>query len=580
MSRPLARRMARWLGVYAAYQAFVLALTWPTVAQLTTHGVGGPDKGGRDHLWFVWWAEQVFWGDEASFGHISYLNFPDGYATFSTFHNVFNEIVEQPLHLLGPPVMVYNVVILVSMALAGVTAYAATRLHVKDRGACLVAGLFFLCAPVIWGALNNGESELVTYYFVPLAYLALVRMVERRSWSWAAGAGVVLALTSYGAWYFGIEMLLFALLYVSFRAAQAARADGWREGLRVVALGALAATAFVVVIGPHVLMLRNHMHEDVVFTVDVPNIEHFFWPATPAPDYVPHSVQRVGEAAFYSNHYIGWVLIALAAYGYLRGRIGDRKLLLAMASLFFVLALGKFLRWGHRGTTFGEYLVPLPMMALYHIRLFRGIHKSYRWVVLVRLLLGILAAGGLAALARGTPRRRALVLGGSAALFMVEFALIGIRPGVLPLERFDVREETIPSVYRTVRDDPERVALVELPATIETRPVSEYLFFQTYHQHPLVGPLALLLEPSIYGEVAGRYRALEATCRQLNGLADLPAQQDALREQLREARIRYVVYHPSLATERIAMELDVDAIRAAALSRERADDGTELFVMY
>ena len=74
MRRQLARRVARWLGVYAAYQAFVLALTWPTVAQLTTHGVGGPDKGGRDHLWFVWWAKQVFWGDEASFGHITYLS--------------------------------------------------------------------------------------------------------------------------------------------------------------------------------------------------------------------------------------------------------------------------------------------------------------------------------------------------------------------------------------------------------------------------------------------------------------------------------------------------------------------------
>jgi hypothetical protein len=580
MSTVLARRLARWLGLYAAYQLFVLALTWPTVAQLTTHGIGGPEKGGRDHLWFVWWAKQVFWGDEASFGQITYLNFPDGYATFSTFHNVFNEIVEQPLHLLGSPVMVYNVVILASMALAGVTAYAATRIHVADRGACFVAGLFFLCAPVIWGSLNNGESELVTYYFVPLAYLTLVRMIERGSWVWAAGAGVVLALTSYGAWYFGIEMLLFALLYVSFRAAQAVRADGWRAGLRVVALGALAAAVFFVVIGPHVLMLRNHMHEDVVFTVDVPNIEHFFWPATHSPDFVPLSVQRVGEAKFYSNHYIGWVLIALAAYGYLRGRIGDRRLLLALATLFFVLALGKFLRWGHRGTTFGEYLVPLPMMLLYKFRLFRGIHKSYRWIVLVRLLLGIMAAGGLAALARGTARRRALVLGGSVALFVAEFALVGIRPGVMPLERFDASEDAIPSVYRTVRDDPERVALVELPATVETRPVSEYLFYQTYHQHPLVGPLALLLEPSVYTQVAGRYRELEATCRQLRALADLPEQQDALRDELREARIRYVVYHPPLASERIAMEMDIDAIRAAALSRERADDGTELFVMY
>jgi hypothetical protein len=391
---------------------------------------------------------------------------------------------------------------------------------------------------------------------------------------------VVLALASYGSWYFGIEMLLFALLYISFRAAQAARADGWRSGLRVVALGALAAAVFFVAIGPHVLMLRHHMHEDVVFTVDVPNIEHFFWPATPSPGFVPHSVQRVGEASFYSNHYIGWVLIALAAFGYVRGRIGDRRLLLVIAGLFFVLALGKFLRWGHRGTTFGEYLVPLPMMLLYQLRLFRGIHKSYRWIVLVRLLLGILAAGGLAALARGTSRRRALVLGGSAALLVAEFALIGIRPGAMPLERFDASEESIPSVYRTVRDDPERVALVELPATIETRPVSEYLFFQTYHQHPLVGPLALLLEPSIYAEVAERYRELEATCRQLRALADQPDQQDALRDELRDARIRYVVYHPTLSSERIAMKLDIDAIRAAAVSRERADDGTELFVMY
>jgi hypothetical protein len=570
----------RLASVYAAYQALVLGLTWPAVARLTTHGIGGADKGGYDHLWFVWWVKQAVWTDE-KLAHTTFIRYPEGYDTFDTFHNVMHEVIEQPLHLVLPIVGVYNVVILVAMALAGLFAYLCARLYVDDRPACFVTGVFFLAAPVIWGALNNGESELSNYYWVPLDFWLLHRMCERRTWPWAVATGLALALSCLGSWYFGVEMALFALLFVAVRTIQSARADGLRTGGRQLAVGALAAGICCAVLAPHVVTLRDHLHEGFIFLEDIPNLEHFFWPGIATPEAAIGGEQRSGEVNFYEIYYIGWVLIGLAVVGFIAVRLRDRRLLLVMALLFFSFSLGEFLHTANQPHTIPGWIVPMPMALLYKLRFFRGIHKAFRWIVLVRLLLGILAAGGLARLAGSGGPRRWAVHGAALAIYLLEFAFLGIQPATMPMETFPAHESTISQVYQTIADDPDDVAVLELPATLHLNHMSRYLFWQTFHGKRLVGPVAPHYPQRIGDAVVQQYGELDLLYReagQRRGAAG-PYQQ-AARQQIRDTGVRYVVYHPEFEGPLVQVEMDLDSIRAAAVSREAADDGTELWVLY
>ena len=77
-----------------------------------------------------------------------------------------------PLSLLGP-LLAYNLLVLLSFPLAGLTIALLAHRYGLSRWAALVAGAVFACAPYRLGALLGGHPSGLAYFLVPLALWGL-----------------------------------------------------------------------------------------------------------------------------------------------------------------------------------------------------------------------------------------------------------------------------------------------------------------------------------------------------------------------------------------------------------------------
>jgi hypothetical protein len=147
-----------------------------------------------------------------------------------------------PLSLLGPR-LAYNLLVLLSFPLTGLTTALLAHRYGLSRWAALVAGTVFACAPYRIGALLGGHPAGLAYFLVPLALWGLEGALAGSvgGGAWCGVALLSIALVEPHFLYFAALGLP---LYVVIRIGLA----GWtRDALRIGALHWAAALAVALV---------------------------------------------------------------------------------------------------------------------------------------------------------------------------------------------------------------------------------------------------------------------------------------------------------------------------------------------
>ena len=133
-----------------------------------------------------------------------------------------------PLSLLGP-LLAYNLLVLLSFPLAGLTSALLAHRYGFSRWAALVAGTVFACAPYRIGALLGGHPSGLAFFLVPLALWGLEGALAGSvaGGVWCGGALLSIAMVEPHFLYFAALGLP---LYVVIRVGLA----GWtRDALRI-----------------------------------------------------------------------------------------------------------------------------------------------------------------------------------------------------------------------------------------------------------------------------------------------------------------------------------------------------------
>ena len=273
--------------------------------------------------------------------------------------------------------------------------------------------------------------------------------------------------------------------------------------------------------------------------------------------------ERLNPAGFYPQEttiYVGWVVLGLALVGALaRRRAGEPlRLLLAVALVFSVLALGSHLRIAASQTG-----IPLPGLLLEQLPLLRLARAPGRHIVVAMLGFGLLAAAGWQQL------RPAWLSGLVLALLALDFAALPV-PSV---------STQVAPVYQRLASLPGDFAVLEVPLSVRDGhggggvPDNRQIFAQTVHHHPIVsGALSRipeekwqqLLDAPIIGTLLRPDWANAQTLRR--DRAEGPA-------FLARAAIDVVVLQPS--AHGTAWEHYVESVLPIR-SRESFADGTEL----
>ena len=444
------------------------------------------------------------------------------------------------LWLGGSPLLAHNVLVLLGYVLTALAMYALVRTWTGDHLAGLLAGTLFTFSTVLLTRVAHLQG--VHAYWLPLAFLALHRLLARRRARDAVGLGVCVVGAALTSGYL-VVFVTFAL-----GVAALARAPDFRgrDGVRLVLqLGAAAAVTLLVLLA----VLQPYL-----------NAAYNRPPAVEAPDLSTALSSYLASAAIlhyetWSNGYYqaapgalfpGVVTLVLAAVAIGSRRrvapLGTRRMLLAVAGIGLVLSLGALTPVYH-----WAYAVVPPL---------QGLRAISRFGLLVVFALAALAGIGWSGFRRPSAAyRRTLV-----AVVLLVLATAESLHGSGLHGRF--RHEK--RIHRMLAASTWPGAVVELPIYADNgfQNNARYLLASTVHWRPLMNGYGGYPPPEFAGmaRLAGAFPSVLAVA------------------WLQEIDVGYVVMNLDRYPEAMRLVTDLTRLdQRQDLALEGVEGGTRLY---
>ena len=499
------RRAVTWSGVAVLFAALTVVMTWPLARNPGT--LAPPHQDVFFNMWRLRWIAHAL---RTAPTHLFDANiyYPEKDTLAYSDAMLLEGLVAAPLAPLNP-VRVHNLMMMLPMAASAVALFALCWYLTGSRGAGVIAGTAFAFAPFRFEHIMHMEIQWTV--FMPLAFLALHRLLDRGQWRDGLALGASLALQTLSCIYYGIFLACLTtagtLGFIVWE-----RHAGWRRVLPPLAAAAVLA---VVVAGlysipyrrVHALVGDRGMEEVHMFSARPANYLN-----TPVGNSLYGNPGRPGLPE--RRLYPGAIVTLLAFAGLLLVTPSPRQIVyLLLLVLAFDLSLG------FTGVTF-------PVL-WYSAETFRSLRALARLGVFVLMFLSVLAAYGYATMVRS-------------ARPIVRFAVCACLVGGMLAEywtTFAVSEypASAPPVYRVLARLPKGV-VAELPPPKVDRYMLEArrAYFSTFHWFPLVNGYSGNFPPSYN--------------MRMERMADFPS--DTSLRQLQRDGVRYVVVHREAYTMR------------------------------
>jgi len=490
------RNAITWAGVAVLFAVLTIAMTWPMSRDPGT--VAPQHQDVYFNMWRLRWIAHALWTSPA---HVFDANifYPEKDTLAYSDAMLLEGVVAAPLSTLNP-VLVHNVMILLPIAASAVTMFALCWYLTGSRGAGLVAGTAFAFAPFRFEHIMHMEIQWTIW--MPLAFLALHRLLERGWWRDGLALGASVSLQVLSCIYFGIFLASLlavgtVLLFLRDRAAES------RRVLPPLAAGAalaiLVSALYAIPYGRvHGLVGDRPLEEVHTFSAQPSN-----YLSTLPGNWLYGKPGRHGHAE--RRLFPGAIVTLLAIGGlFLRPPTPRQVAYLLLVALAFDMSLG------YSGITY-------PILARW-IGAFRSLRALARLGIFVVMFLSVLAAYGYALLVQS--RRPAVRLAICAALvagmlveYQTTFAVIEFPQSAAP-------------IYRVLAHQPKGV-VAELPIVNDASIEGRRAYYSTFHWRPIVNGYSGNFPPSYL--------------MRLDRLREFPS--DRALRQLRLDDVTYVIVH-------------------------------------
>jgi len=522
-TRPLVlnERLKRlhWVLAALAYLLFAVLITYPVALHLTTRMAGESTGDTLEFVWSTWWWKHALLDLRQNPIHIGVLNHPSGleFPLLPVMSQSF--LLALPIAALASPVFAYNFVFLTSFVGCGLAGYALCAELSGDKRAGFLGGLIWAFFPNKMGhALAGHLFQLVVFAF-PLLALTWLRLLKSPSTRNAVWAALALVLSStvhpvYLAYFVAplVTLLVGHTLWVERRGfwrtekrsptassrletparmrasstlnigSEKTRALAIALGLAALLIGPLLAPAIAQALKGGLTFLAER--GAVGFAFD--GLAYFLPPPeNPLVLRTPLAslAGKVVLTRYESIAYLGWLPLLLAVIG-ARARWPESRVWVLLGLISGILALGPLLKIGgglvRAPVEDGSYPVVMPYSLIGNLPFFQWSRTPGRFDVLVMLALSVLAAFGFAYLIRFSVLRfvpRFLVLSIASLLITAEY-LVKFPFPTLPA--------VVPEPLENLREDRAGLAVLNLPVPDNSANLRS-LYWQTIHQHPLVG---------------------------------------------------------------------------------------------
>jgi hypothetical protein len=520
-------RLVRGSAIAALAILLTTAFTWPIAPRLGS--VGRFDTGdGHWSIWCVAWVSHALATDPADLFDANIFA-PHRDTLAYSENNIVAGVLGLPAYLLtGNPYATHNLSMLLGIGLAFIGAYALARSLTRDTGAAIVAAIGFAFCPFLFA--RTAHIQLMIFFGLPVAMLAMHRLVDAPSMGRGAALGLSLAIQALACGYYGIFAGLLTALGLPFFALTRGH---WRE-VRYWAGGGVAAVVALGLVVPFFLPYVR-VQSELGFTRSVEEAAYYSadgraWLASSAWAHrwilpwlehwnevlFPGALTLVGGlwGAVYA-----WRRAPATATGTTTAGSAEAPTAPPRDVLAFYALSGGLAFWISFGPVAGLYRLLFALIPVFSL-----LRAPSRIGIVVVLALAVLFAAGLATwFARLTPRTRAWAAAALAVAMSAELftAPIGVRDA-----------PPVASAYKhlaTLR----RGAVLELPFFYERSDYprhARYMSASGWHWQPLINGYSDHIPPE-FRDLAPRMHGFPS---------------EASFIELRQRRARYVVMHLGL----------------------------------
>jgi hypothetical protein len=422
------RPLMMWVIVpLVVYSVIAGVITWPLVQRLDTH-TAGASYGDTYMMLRQAWAARESVLDGRNPLHQDLLAYPNGFTSRLMWSTPLRWFPVMVLSLVVPPVVAFNLWIMITVVLNGLTAYwLGLELSERHIPAALLGGLVFTAFPNMQGHLAVGHIDVLAMYGLPIYALCAWRVLRREAgWLTVCGGGAAFALASLGltsqiiynlmpvALFLGLYHLLLARDQL-FRPDRFLLDQPWLKfGAMILFGGAILLIFFAPLMTDAGRGEIENLRETgrVTFSADA---LAFVSPSLFGPlekwGLVPDYARDVlGTNSTEGSAYVGIVALALVIIGVITRREARPWLLVALGAMIF--SLGPLLKWRDQPVIFRveefESYVTLPWAALQDWPILEATRTPGRFNGATALAWGALVSVGAGVALRGFAPRSPL----------------------------------------------------------------------------------------------------------------------------------------------------------------------------
>lgn len=263
MTQFSARLRALWVRVrphtlpIALYTVLTVAITWPTVLNLSTH-IYGFKGDHRIWMWMAWWRKYSL------LHHLPYRFVPLAQAPFGT-DQAFRAYpgllwVFTGLSIPFGETAAFNLLRLGAYVASGTLTYALAFKLTKKRLVSFIAGLVFAFSPY---AIEHGmwHVNVAQQWVLPLFVLALLNLREKQTVPAAMWLSAAFAVGFYTENYYSYHTIVMALVFAIVELIVEIRQSGWHAALngRRYGLYAVAGVLGAVLVTPELVPVLREL---------------------------------------------------------------------------------------------------------------------------------------------------------------------------------------------------------------------------------------------------------------------------------------------------------------------------------
>jgi hypothetical protein len=392
------------------------------------------------------------------------FDWPSGYPMHNTLAGTENLIGWQPMffpqRLLGIGIVsAYNICILLSFVVSGLTGNLfARRCGVPNDGA-LIAGFIFAFAPLHVGLAVQFQSLIICW--LPLGIVLFERVLAERSIGNIVGLAFVVVMTTLGSLYYGVFLALILAVWYPLGLATRRFERSWAGAARIGVAAALTLGTMLPFAVQYVRVSSMFgFDRSLAFAIERSmGIADFFmlqswlllWGKSPLANRINYGAAFPGLV----------VLVLLVASIRWKAPRHLRLSLLAVAALCAILSLGPRLKVFNYPTSFLEN-VPMPGAILGVIP---GIRMPSRFLPCAFIFVAVLAGGGASGLLAWRPEWRRVTV----PVLLLAAALDAFPAPSFAAESWRLRAPLASSdAYAYLAQSPDTSAVVELPKADST----------------------------------------------------------------------------------------------------------------